>query len=58
MIPDIGLMIGAYIITRMVEMMSGTQGGGFAKFLGGVTILVTIICLISLLGSSATLPRS
>ena len=51
MIPDIGMMIAAYIITRMAAMLGQPlqQANVTAKIFGGVTILITLICALDLL---------
>lgn len=52
MIPDIGLMIGVYIITRMVSFLTRREDRAesvIVKFLAVITILVTVICLADLL---------
>jgi len=43
MIPSIGLMIGAYIITRMVELLIGSDKKT-TRFLSIVTLGVTVLC--------------
>ena len=52
MIPDIGLMVGAYVVTRMVSFL--TRKGNMAesvvvKVLAVITVLVTVICVADLL---------
>ena len=51
MIPEIGIMIGAYIITRMTSFLT-RRGEGPAdlivKFFAGITILVTLIGVLDL----------
>lgn len=52
MIPDIGVMIGAYIITRMVSFV--TRGGDrkectLVALLALITIIVTAVCIADLL---------
>jgi len=52
MIPDIGLMVGAYVVTRMVSFL--TRKGDRAesvvvKVLAVITVLVTVICVADLL---------
>ena len=52
MIPDIGLMIGIYVITRMISFL--TRKGDRAesivvKVLAVITVLVTVICVADLL---------
>jgi hypothetical protein len=52
MIPDIGLMIGAYVVTRMISFL--TRNGERAesmvvKVLAAITVLITLICVADLL---------
>ncbi len=51
MIPDIGLMVGAYIVTRMVEIMAGESkvGKSVTRILAALTVLVAVVCLADLL---------
>ena len=46
MIPAIGTMIAAYIITKMFDLMF--EKGGFTGFLSVVTILITLVCVLIL----------
>lgn len=50
MIPDIGLMVGFYIITRMLIFLKG-EDSGLARFFGVVTIFVTVFCMLDLFRS-------
>jgi len=57
MIPEIGVMIGAYIITRMLSYIFGTgerKEKGLVIVFAGITIVITVIVIIDLLmrGSS------
>ena len=56
MIPDIGLMVGAYIVTRMLRLLVKTEPkeNGVVVFFAAVTILVTVICLYDLLSRGTT----
>ena len=64
MIPDIGIMIAAYIITRMAQMFGqpSAMTHPIAKVLAVITILVTIVLGLDLLlrGSAGfqSLPNS
>jgi hypothetical protein len=49
MIPDIGLMIGAYVFTRMLQLQFDPEEGTFVKMLGVVTMIVVAICVIDLM---------
>lgn len=48
MIPDIGTMIGLYIITRMIALLSKPESKTFTKVMAWITIGVTIISVIDL----------
>uniref|UniRef100_UPI00333EAAFA hypothetical protein n=1 Tax=Castellaniella defragrans TaxID=75697 RepID=UPI00333EAAFA len=50
MIQLIGLMIGAYIFTRMVEVLSGV-GSPAAKVFGVITILIVLVCVYGLISA-------
>ncbi len=59
MIPDIGLMVGAYVVTRMVSFL--TRKGNNAesvvvKVLAAVTIVVVAICVADLLMRGQSTP--
>ena len=59
MIPDIGLMVGIYIITRMISFLSrkGDRAESLlVKGLAIITILITSICIVDLLMKGATIP--
>jgi len=50
MIPAIALMIGAYIITNMVSMLADREETGpLTKIFAVVTILITILCIYSVI---------
>jgi hypothetical protein len=59
MIPDIGIMMAAYIVTRMVGMLGqpNAQANVIAKVLAVITILITLGAAADLLqkGSSTNL---
>ena len=44
----IGFMIGAYIITRMVEMLTDKQISGLLAICAGVTIVVVLVGMFSM----------
>jgi len=54
MIPTIGLMIGLYILARYSEMSK--TASGTTKVVLAIFSLITIICIISLLFTSASIP--
>ena len=58
MIPDIGLMIAAYIVTRIAALLGQPipQANVGAKVLGVITIIVTVICTVDLLSHSVNVP--
>lgn len=53
MIQAIGFMIAAYIITRMVQMIGlpAERANIVAKVLAAITILVTLLMSLALLGA-------
>ena len=61
MIPIIGLMMGAYIITRLSATFTQPDVNIVAKILGGATIAITLFCLFALIAGGAsvghTVPR-
>ena len=53
MIPIIGLMMGAYIFTRMVDMLGRADVSVLAKVFSVGTILVVLFgCFVLMLGSA------
>lgn len=52
MIPALGVMIGAYIITRMLDLLSGDKKA-IVKGFGVVTIVVTLFCVIDILNAGS-----
>ena len=60
MIPDIGLMVGAYIFTRMVSVLTrkgDREESVLVRVFAGITVLVTVICIWDLLMSGQTIPK-
>ena len=53
MIPAIGLMIGAYIITRMIELGANPTTPTGVKVVATLTLIVTALCTVFLLFSGA-----
>lgn len=52
MIPDIGLMVGAYVITRMISFLTRMQDraeSAVVKVFAVITILVTLVCVADLM---------
>ena len=56
MIPLIGFMIGAYIITRMVETINNKQTAGIVALCAFATVVIVIFCLGGLLLKSVDRP--
>jgi len=54
MIPAIGLMIAAYIVTRMIHLFMLEQSI-LIKILSVITILVAVICAYELLASGSNI---
>lgn len=52
MIPAIGLMIGAYVITRMLDILAGEKKN-WIKGAAVVTILVALISVIDILNAGS-----
>ncbi len=48
MIPDIGFMIGCYIVTRMISLMKNDKSIGI-RIIAVITIIVTAYCMTDLL---------
>ena len=55
MIPAIGVMIGAYIFTRMVESAQVSTSKA-VRLLAALTAIVTVLCVLSLMGSASRVP--
>ncbi|MNT35229.1 hypothetical protein D3C72_1712500 [compost metagenome] len=57
MIPAIGLMVGAYIVTRMTAMLTRPDSSKVVRVLSILTIAVALIsCLELLTGAAAHAP--
>lgn len=54
MIPAIGFMIAAYIITRMVASLTKPDVNKFAKVLAVITILVTAVSVTDLIAGGSS----
>ncbi len=51
MLPEIGFMVGAYIITRMTSLLTRTEQGTesmIARIFASITILVTGLVVLDL----------
>jgi len=61
-IPIIGIMVGCYIVTRMVSFLSRkgerSESGVVVAF-SVITLVVTLICIVLLLlsGARSSIPR-
>lgn len=54
MIPAIALMIGAYIITRMIIVLTDREETGIVSTIfAGITILVSLYCIYTVFSSGA-----
>jgi len=52
MIPAIALMVGAYIITRMVIVITDKEETGIVStILAGITIMVSLYCIYVIISS-------
>ncbi|MDN4052520.1 hypothetical protein QPK32_05495 [Massilia sp. YIM B02763] len=58
MIPAIGLMIGAYIITRMLDLLAGVDKKPAVKLFGVLTILVTMFCVYDVMNAGSKVAAS
>lgn len=54
MLPAIGLMVGAYILTRMLELATNKAAHPLAKIFAILTFIVTVVCIIAVLSASRT----
>ena len=54
MIPTIGIMLAAYIFTRMVELVDKKEVRMGVKLFAVLTLLITVMCAASLLLSGAS----
>lgn len=62
MIPTLGLMIGAYIFTRMFEVLvKGSKAGDMlTRILALLTMVIAVVCVLALMltGVATGLPTS
>lgn len=56
MVQVIGIMVGYYILTRMVEILNTGSTGGTKGF-AAVGILITIVCMILILVQGAEMMK-
>jgi len=61
MIPDIGLMVGAYIVVRMISFMTRRnelKESILVRILSIIVILITLICVADLLMAGSSIPNN
>lgn len=51
MIPALGVMIGAYIFTRMLEMILAKDNGVALKVFAVLTILITLVSVVDIMNA-------
>lgn len=56
MIPAIGIMIGAYIFTRMAELLDSKEAGVIVKIFAFITLLVSVVGTLVLMFSGTSFP--
>lgn len=54
MIQLIGIMIGVYSITRMIDLMVARNGQWFVQVCAIGTLIITFFCLVGLILSGAS----
>ena len=54
MIPIIGIMIGAYIFTRMIEILDRDEASIVVRLFAALTLLVTVVGVLLLLLGAMT----
>jgi hypothetical protein len=59
MIPDIGLIVAAYTIPRLIAMIGKPSTDWISKFLLGPAVLATVVALVDLImrSSSVQIPQ-
>ncbi|WP_454826068.1 hypothetical protein [Paraburkholderia xenovorans] len=53
MIPDIGVMIGLYIITRMIVVAFDPAQRTVSKIFSWITVVTALICIVDLLSKGS-----
>ncbi len=48
MIPEIGIMVGLYIVTRMLLVLHGSSATRAARVLAFITVLVSLVVMADL----------
>lgn len=56
MIPAIAVMISAYIVTRMIELLFNNERGRIVKIAAVITIVLVLISINDVMNASARLP--
>jgi hypothetical protein len=56
MIQLIGIMIGAYIFTRMVELVTGNSKF-LVKTFSVITAVITVLCVVGLIMTGSAMPN-
>lgn len=56
MIPALSVMIGMYIIARMLELASDAQAKTFVKLFAILTLVITAFAMIVILAAGAKIP--
>lgn len=60
MIPDIGMMVGAYIFTRMIGVLAGPDATGawaaVEAFCAFITMVITVVAVYDLVTRGASIP--
>lgn len=57
MIPTIGVMIGFYIIARMIDLIFNREKAIIVKVFAVIAIIVDILCLVDLISSGSKMPN-
>lgn len=56
MIPAIAVMISAYIVTRMIEILFNNERARIVKIAAVITIVLVLISINDVMNASARLP--
>lgn len=56
MIPTIGVMVGFYIVARMIELLSISERHPVAKVFAVIALIVAAICIGDLVTSGTQVP--
>ena len=54
MVATIGIMMGFYIITRCVEILSSKEAKIITKLFSGLTIFIVVISMMSLISTGTS----